>query len=323
MRRNIVFLSVLSLAQVLVYGCGPNGSSDTAIAEFFFTKRENLAGTVTEVTFSVNPPGGTEFTRPNGHCEGPAGVAAGFALPTTDDSRTVVFPAGDTASTSTTTSTTLSGDCGNGVRDDFEECDDANNDISDGCTNNCQVDCVNGQADGRLDPGEECDDGNVIDGDACSNRCRADSYMAASISANGIMTITVVDRGGIPSDNDTPFVRCTYDGEPSADFIIVVESCFTAQGGVCTNTQLGRVTVTNVTTTSTTTTLEEGECGDGDVQGDEECDDDNEDDTDACSNDCEFQCHDGAPNDAVETGEQCDDGNNISTDTCTNECRNN
>ncbi len=56
--------------------------------------------------------------------------------------------------------------CGNGTRDLGEECDDANRDDGDGCTNGC-TEC----GDGVVAAGEECDDGNLVSGDGCDANC--------------------------------------------------------------------------------------------------------------------------------------------------------
>ena len=70
------------------------------------------------------------------------------------------------------------GGCGDGVlrRDleagdeGYEECDDGNQEVGDGCNASCQNEqCGNG----RVDPGEGCDDGNLTHSDACRNDCVA------------------------------------------------------------------------------------------------------------------------------------------------------
>jgi cysteine-rich repeat protein len=95
---------------------------------------------------------------------------------------------------------TVATDCGNGVVDPGEECDDGNADDTDACTTRCRFarcgdgvvwkgveGCDDGNAndadgcrndcalpscgDGKVDPGEECDDGNADDTDACTSRC--------------------------------------------------------------------------------------------------------------------------------------------------------
>jgi cysteine-rich repeat protein len=58
-------------------------------------------------------------------------------------------------------------DCGNGVLDAGEECDDGNTNSFDGCANWCTV-CGNG----AVRSPEQCDDGNRIDSDACTADCR-------------------------------------------------------------------------------------------------------------------------------------------------------
>jgi cysteine-rich repeat protein len=60
--------------------------------------------------------------------------------------------------------------CGNGILDPpYEQCDDGNTRSGDGCSAFCTYErCGNG----ILDPGEECDDGNTVDGDGCSAACR-------------------------------------------------------------------------------------------------------------------------------------------------------
>lgn len=64
--------------------------------------------------------------------------------------------------------------CGDGIKNNVnEQCDNGNssastssNSSNDGCTN-CQINCGNGV----VDTGEECDDGNTVDGDGCSAAC--------------------------------------------------------------------------------------------------------------------------------------------------------
>jgi len=59
-------------------------------------------------------------------------------------------------------------ECGNGIIDHGEECDDGNDNDADGCTMTCQNNlCGNGIING----GEQCDDGNYKNGDGCSINC--------------------------------------------------------------------------------------------------------------------------------------------------------
>ena len=68
------------------------------------------------------------------------------------------------------------GDCGNGILDAGETCDDGNNVNGDGCDEFCQ-DEVPGDVCGNsiVEVGEQCDDGNVIDGDGCDSTCQLEA----------------------------------------------------------------------------------------------------------------------------------------------------
>ena len=67
----------------------------------------------------------------------------------------------------------IQGDCGDGVLQAGEACDDGNVLGGDGCSLDCGSDetCGNGVADAPA--GEACDDGNTTDGDGCSADCRS------------------------------------------------------------------------------------------------------------------------------------------------------
>lgn len=59
-------------------------------------------------------------------------------------------------------------DCGNGILEPMEECDDSNTENGDGCNSDCLVErCGNG----IVDIGEECDDGNTVESDGCNSFC--------------------------------------------------------------------------------------------------------------------------------------------------------
>lgn len=63
-------------------------------------------------------------------------------------------------------------ECGDGVLNANEECDDANNINGDGCQADCALPVC---GDGILDQGEACDDGNTQDGDECPANCQLDA----------------------------------------------------------------------------------------------------------------------------------------------------
>ncbi|HXS15959.1 MAG TPA: DUF4215 domain-containing protein, partial [Polyangiaceae bacterium] len=65
----------------------------------------------------------------------------------------------------------ITGQCGNGARDEGEACDDGNVKDGDGCSENCRSDetCGNGVKDEVT--GEVCDDNNEKGGDGCRADC--------------------------------------------------------------------------------------------------------------------------------------------------------
>ena len=114
-------------------------------------------------------------------------------------------------------------DCGNGVKEDHEECDDGNQVKGDGCEPDCTVskdtdndgvyDSVDNCPDvanpdqtdtdgdkigdvcdspecgnGFLEGSEKCDDGNTDDGDGCSHECKTESFSAGDIVITEIMS---------------------------------------------------------------------------------------------------------------------------------------
>ncbi len=191
----------------------------------------------------------------------------------------------------TTALPTTTGDplpeCGDGVLDEGEACDDGPDNADDAaCTSACQVavcgdglvhagveECDGGDGcsdtctlqmcgDGIVQRGEECDDGNMVDTDACLNNC-----------TNASCGDGVVHEG---------MEECDDGNDDNTD------GCLD--------------------------TCEIQVCGDGIVQPTEECDDGNMVDTDACLNNCtNATCGDGVVHAGVEA---CDDGNDDDTDGC-------
>ncbi len=137
------------------------------------------------LTLASCPGSGPDFPQASSGSE-----SSSSADPTTD-----VTSAGPTTSTSdpstgsssgsTTSTTAPPPNCGDGVVDPDEECDDGNQTDTDDCTNSCQnAEC----GDGIVRAGQEaCDDGNQDDTDACTSACEAarcgDGFVQAGTEA--------------------------------------------------------------------------------------------------------------------------------------------
>lgn len=238
--------------------------------------------------------------------------------------------------------------------------------------------------DGILDPGEECDDGNTVDTDECTNLCREsfcgdgivnatfgretlvaplvdafgnEGYVCddgASCSTGSTRTVCETAENGSASEHGIcqalgfdQAVRVTWGGGPGegvspmhhsfnwecfdfrcyespflsfeadcSDFEMLAE--ITCEGIVGEECDEGAANSDEPGATCRTTCVFPG-CGDGIVDADEECDngDDNADAADTCRTDCSLPvCGDGIRDSA----EECDDGDGIDDDECTNDC---
>src|ERR1041385_3379725 len=74
-------------------------------------------------------------------------------------------------------------ECGDGVPEHGEACDDSNTNDTDGCSANCKSTerCGNGLVD--LSVGEVCDDSNNADHDGCSSTCQPETPRWVDLSA--------------------------------------------------------------------------------------------------------------------------------------------
>jgi fibro-slime domain-containing protein len=101
------------------------------------------------------------------------GAGGGFIIPPTTMPDASPIPPGG-------------GQCGDGVVERIEQCDDGNTTSGDGCSASCQIEanydcpklggaCTNLAVcgNGILTSDEICDDGNTADGDGCSKNCQA------------------------------------------------------------------------------------------------------------------------------------------------------
>ena len=95
--------------------------------------------------------------------------------------------------------------CGNGVIDPGEECDDANTDRGDGCSDVCSVEegwtcsleeenreCVPVCGDSLLVADEQCDDGNTVGMDGCDAECRVEDGWECAAPAGAQAVCSVV-----------------------------------------------------------------------------------------------------------------------------------
>ncbi len=105
-------------------------------------------------------------------------------------------------------------ECGNGILEPGEQCDDGNTTNGDGCNQNCLTEGICGN--GVIELGEECDDGNTTPGDGCSEFClieTADHCATPSPVTEGTFAF---DTTG--ADTDGPAnAACQYDGQTYHD----------------------------------------------------------------------------------------------------------
>jgi cysteine-rich repeat protein len=183
--------------------------------------------------------------------------------------------------------------CGNGMLDIGEECDDANADFEDDCTIGCNdASCGDGYVWAGM---ESCDDGNADNTDDCVDSC------APAACGDGFVWDGMEDCDDGNADNtddciDTCLEPSCGDGHVWAG----MEEC-----------DDGNMDEED----SCLQTCEAAGCGDGMVQaGVEECDDGNMVATDGCTDACLLPiCGDGIVREFLE---DCDDGNMDETDDC-------
>jgi cysteine-rich repeat protein/parallel beta-helix repeat protein len=189
--------------------------------------------------------------------------------------------------------------CGNGVKEATETCDDGSNN---GMYGYCNASC-SGMGprcgDAVKNGPEQCDDGNTANTDECLTACInptcGDGYVRMNVEA--------CDDGNT-SNTDACLATCAAASCGDGYVRAGVEPCDDGN-------QLNTDACTNGCAVAT--------CGDGFTQaGIEDCDDANTSNTDACLNVCSAaSCGDGFTEMGVEG---CDDGNQVETDGCTSTC---
>src|SRR3989339_767857 len=217
-------------------------------------------------------------------------------------------------------------DCGNGILESGEQCDDGNYISRDGCSYSCYNETYRSSycGDGRLFVGvEECDDKNKISGDRCSSTCKNETYDVSmcgdSVLFFGYEECDLGVNGIIIDGCDDDCTFATYNPSYCGDNVIFIgiEDCDDGNfivGDSCAPNCTKEVYDYNVY------------CGD-DVLflGKEQCDDGNHISRDGCSYSCYNEtysssyCGDGR---LFIGKEECDDKNRISGDGCSSTCNN-
>lgn len=216
--------------------------------------------------------------------------------------------------------------CGNGFRQNGEECDDGNPANFDNCLTTCKLAKC---GDGKLYLGvEQCDDGNTNPNDSCDNNCKTVAC------GNGIKQGAEECDDANPSNNDGCLTTCLLAKCGDGKLWLGVEQCDdgntnnndscdnTCKNAVCGNgiVQTGeQCDDGNTSNTDACVSCKNAFCGDSFIRtGVEQCDDGNGVNTDACVGCKTAKCGDGFVRSGVE---QCDDGNTSNTDLCTNACK--
>lgn len=195
--------------------------------------------------------------------------------------------------TGSATKSWIDPECGNGIVEPGEDCDDGNADNTDSCRTDCTLPVC---GDGFVQPGEQCDDGNQNPNDDCKNDC-----------TNNVCGDQVVNPGSEECDDGN---SVNDDGCTNACMTPICGDAIVQTGEECDD---GNAVDNDGCTNACTIAI----CGDGIIQAPEECDDGNAVDNDGCTNGCNLPvCGDGI----VQSGEQCDDGNAVDNDGCTNSC---
>ena len=183
-------------------------------------------------------------------------------------------------------------DCGDGIVQSSEKCDDGNILDGDGCAANClsQETCGDGVLNSAA--GEICDDGNTTGGDGCASDC-----VSVEICGNGTRDVNEVCDDGNTLPGDGCSGNCKSTEVCGNNIVDVGEKCDdgSAPGGCNDDCQGGTG------------------CGDGAIDRDgsgnalEECDDGNTENQDDCTNACNLNaCGDGIVQTSGARTEQCD-----------------
>ncbi len=224
-------------------------------------------------------------------------------------------------------------DCGDGVKDTGEQCDDGNTSNLDACSTLClsQI-CGNGVREGA----EQCDDLNVLAGDGCSPLCRSEAVCGNGVrdGSEGCDDHNTSNGDGCRSNRtqelcgdgitDAPLESCDYADPSLSPTLVCSATCRVVP--VCGNGVIeapaescdAGASNSEAPNASCRTDCERAGCGDGVVDTGEQCDDGNALSGDGCGT-CVLEptvCGDGK----LEGSEECDDHNVASGDGCRANC---
>lgn|GEM_PF-1149117 len=182
--------------------------------------------------------------------------------------------------------------CGNGNIERDEECDDGNTLNSDGCDENCLEE---NPSNCRIEGDEECDDGSASGDDACENNIR--EYCGDGISGNGWPGSEECDPGSFCQGGANDGLSCVGDRS------------------ICGS---GRCVIgPNMATTNLVCCDGSGECNPSCgrcAHAANTCLSNCTEAADCTA--CDGSCGDGC----VDWGEECDDGNTDNDDLCSDSC---
>ncbi|HEX5061651.1 MAG TPA: DUF4215 domain-containing protein [Kofleriaceae bacterium] len=233
----------------------------------------------------------------------------------------------------------ITNDCGDGIQQSTEKCDDGNVIDGDGCAKDCLSKEVCGDNVINSAAGEICDDGNDDGGDGCSADCKS-----VETCGNGIRDITEVCDDGNTVPGDGCSGNCKSTEVCGNGIVDINEKCDDAGApGNCNDDCQGGQGCGDGAIDKGADGLPIEECDDGNMFNDddcvqchiarcgdhelktkglnpEECDPAvNFGETFDCNMDCtNARCGDGKLN--LTRGEQCDDTNTVDEDACKNDC---
>lgn len=211
-------------------------------------------------------------------------------------------------------------ECGDGVLQTGEPCDDGDQTGGDGCSASCSVEggwtctgepsvCTQNCGDGNLDAGEVCDDGDTAGGDGCSGACTVEAGWGCSGEpsvcqrdcGNGVLQGSEAcdddDEVGGDGCSSTCQVEAGYQcsGQPSVCTFVCGNGTF-QPGETCDDGDAlggdgcsGICQIEAGWMCSNQPSLCAPICGDGLTRGPEACDDDNVSNGDGCAFDCQLE----------------------------------